>query len=259
MLPAGILLVSAGIAPALAKHRGAAPVLGLGLTSVAGGLVVIGLAPARAGYWPVGLGLFLTGAGMGLTIPTAEDAVLASVEPSDAGAGSGANSTHLQIGGSLGVALLGSILLTTYRHDLANLAGAPASAVQTARPSLYAAVDATSRLSGCARGPSFASAHIASCASAFLAAAGDAFGDGLRSALTVGAGICALGGVLVVWMGRMRRGAEDGRSLAPGFPPEAPDGYERPHNAPYGQHNQMPPVEIGVMGKGTDECLIKWP
>ena len=46
MLPAGILLVSASVAPALARRRGAATVLGLGLAVVAGGLAVIGAAPA---------------------------------------------------------------------------------------------------------------------------------------------------------------------------------------------------------------------
>ena len=56
MLPAGILLVSASVAPALARRRGAATVLGLGLAVVAGGLAVIGAAPARAGYLPIGLG-----------------------------------------------------------------------------------------------------------------------------------------------------------------------------------------------------------
>jgi hypothetical protein len=52
-------------------------------------------------------------------------------------------------------------------------------------------------------------------------------------------------------------GTESARLLAPGFPPEASDGHEGPHNAPDSQHNQMPPVEIGVMGKGTDERLIE--
>ncbi len=215
MLPAGILLVSASVAPALARRRGAATVLGLGLAVVAGGLAVIGAAPARAGYLPIGIGLFLIGVGMGFTMPTAEDAVLASVEPSDAGAGSGANSTHLQVGGSVGVALLGSILLTTYRHDLAHLAGAPVAAVRAARPSLYAADEATSLLSGCARGPSFASAHLDTCARAFLTAAGDGFGDGLRSALTAGAAICALGGALVMWVGRIRRPGAASPAVAP--------------------------------------------
>ena len=50
---------------------------------------------------------------------------------------------------------------------------------------------------------------------------------------------------------------ESARLLASGFPPEASDGHEGPHNAPDTQHDQMAPVEIGVMGKGTDERLIK--
>ena len=76
---------------------------------------------------------------MGLTMPTAEDVVLSSVEPDDAGVGAGANSTNLQLGGSLGVALIGSIAITTYRHHLARLANVPPAALHAARPSLYAA------------------------------------------------------------------------------------------------------------------------
>jgi MFS family permease len=162
MLPAGVLVLSAGLAPTLVKWTSTRVVLAFGLAAVAGGLGVIAATALRAGYLPVGVGLGLTGAGMGLAMPTAEDSVLSALHPDDAGAG--ANSTHLQLGGSLGAAVIGSILVAGYRHHLTALAQVrrlPAAGVRAALPSLDAAAQAVARLSNCARGPSFAAARLA--------------------------------------------------------------------------------------------------
>jgi MFS transporter, DHA2 family, multidrug resistance protein len=124
---------------------------------------------------------------MGLTMPTAEDVVLSSVEPGDAGVGAGANSTNLQLGGSVGVALIGSIAITTYRHHLARLANFPPAALHAARPSLYAATATADHLPGGLRRP-------------FLAAASDGFSQGLHTAFLVGASVAFVGAVAVARM-----------------------------------------------------------
>jgi DHA2 family multidrug resistance protein-like MFS transporter len=124
---------------------------------------------------------------MGLTMPTAEDVVLSAVEPDDAGVGAGANSTNLQLGGSLGVALIGSIAITTYRHHLAHLANVPPAALHAARPSLYAATATAVQLPGGVRGP-------------FFAAAASGFSQGLHTALLVGASVSIVGAVALASM-----------------------------------------------------------
>ena len=124
LLPADVLLLFAGVAPVLVRWTSTRAVLVSGLAAVAGGLALIAATALRPGYLPVGVGLALTGAGMGLAMPTAEDAVLGALDPDDAGAGSGTNRTHLQLGGSLGVAVIGSIVVATYRHHLVVAAAA---------------------------------------------------------------------------------------------------------------------------------------
>ncbi len=209
MLPAGVLVLSASMAPMFVKWTSTGFVLVSGLAAVAGGLGIIAVTAYRLGYLPVGVGLALAGAGMGLSMPTAEDAVLGSLDPDDAGAGAGANSTHLQLGGALGVAVIGSILVATYRHHLAATAqvrGLPAAGVRAALPSLGAAAQAVARLSNCARGPFFATAQLANCAHAPLfAVAARGFSDGLRAALMAGAGVCVVGGMVVILLGTTGR------------------------------------------------------
>jgi EmrB/QacA subfamily drug resistance transporter len=209
MLPAAVLLLFAGVAPVLVRRTSTRAVLVSGLAAVAGGLALIAATSLHSDYLPVGVGLALTGAGMGLAMPTAEDAVLGAIDPDDAAAGSGTNSTHLQLGGSLGVAVIGSILVATYRRHLAVAAAVwrlPAAEVHAALPSLGAAAQAVGRLSNCTRDPSFATARLANCAHAPLfAAAARGFSEGLRSALMAGAGVCTAGGAVVVLLGTVRR------------------------------------------------------
>jgi EmrB/QacA subfamily drug resistance transporter len=187
MLPAGVLLITAATAPALARQIGPRAVLSLGLVTIGAGLAVVALTSSVDSYSPVAAGLVLVGGGMGLTMPTAEDVVLSSVEPDDAGVGAGANSTNLQLGGSLGVALIGSIAITTYRHHLAQLANIPPAALHAARPSLFAAAATAIRLPGGVRGP-------------FFTGAASGFSQGLHTALLVGAGVSIVGAVAVAGM-----------------------------------------------------------
>jgi hypothetical protein len=197
MLPAGVLLISAAAAPALARRAGPRAVLSCGLLMIGAGLAAVALTSSVDSYSPIAAGLLLVGGGMGLTMPTAEDVVLSSVEPDDAGVGAGANSTNLQLGGSLGVALLGSIAVTTYRNHLAHVANVPSAALHAARPSLYAAAATALQQPGGKRGPLFTAAEYG-------------FSQGLHSALLVGASVSIVGAVAVARL----------RSPQPPSPPE---------------------------------------
>ena len=53
--------------------------------------------------------------GAGLLLPAATDSVLGALAQGDAGVGSAANSTAIQVGGALGVAVIGSVLSTRYQ------------------------------------------------------------------------------------------------------------------------------------------------
>ena len=71
-------------------------------------------------YLQVALQMVLLGGGLGLTTAPATDSIMGVVRPEQAGAGSAVNDATRQIGGTLGVAVIGSIFSTLYIHHLAD-------------------------------------------------------------------------------------------------------------------------------------------
>jgi EmrB/QacA subfamily drug resistance transporter len=99
---------SVALAPRLGRHLmvGGALVVAFG---IAGVLLSVHLAGAALTTWALLPGMIVTGLGLGLVAPTLIDVVLAGVDPRDAGAASGVRSTASQLGGAIGVALIGLI------------------------------------------------------------------------------------------------------------------------------------------------------
>ena len=63
-------------------------------------------------------GLLLIGLGAGLLLPTATNSVVGSVPQGDSGVGSAVNTMALQVGGAIGVAVVGSVLATRYQDHM---------------------------------------------------------------------------------------------------------------------------------------------
>jgi hypothetical protein len=89
------------------------------------------------------------GFGMGLTFAPATDSIMGSVPREQAGVGSAVNDTTRQLGGVLGVAVIGSLLATRYSSRIDGLA-IPAGTRRAARSSLGAALQAAGTLGGSA-------------------------------------------------------------------------------------------------------------
>jgi EmrB/QacA subfamily drug resistance transporter len=201
ILPIAVLLVlSAPVAPILGR------LIGTKLT-VAAGLAIIGcgLGQAAAASTPAATyadtvpGLLLIGLGTGLLLPTATNSVVGAVPKGDSGVGSALNAVALQIGGALGVAVIGSVLATRYQNHLTTaLAGQqlPADVTHTILGSLGGALAVADHASG-ARG--VALAH----------AARVAFSNGAGLSMAVGAAVAFGGAVLALaclpTRGRSRR------------------------------------------------------
>jgi hypothetical protein len=117
--------------------------------------------------------------------PTATDSVIGSIPRGEAGVGSATNGVAIQVGGALGVAVIGSILSTRYQHHLSSaVAGTlPAAALHTALGSIGGALEVAATL------PAIPAAQLESAASS-------AFMSGVSISLTVGAAV-ALGGALI--------------------------------------------------------------
>jgi EmrB/QacA subfamily drug resistance transporter len=86
---------------------------------MAGGMAAYGLAMVgmsgmdeTAGFWDFAPWLFVGGAGFGLIVAPMTDAILESVDVAKAGVASGVMQVFRQLGGALGVAIMGAILST---------------------------------------------------------------------------------------------------------------------------------------------------
>jgi MFS transporter, DHA2 family, multidrug resistance protein len=90
----------------------------------------------------------VTGLGLGFAMPTALNAALGALSPERSGSGSALITAMRQVGGTIGVAVLGTVLASVYRGQL-HLTGLPAAAAAAARSSVAGGV-AVARASGSA-------------------------------------------------------------------------------------------------------------
>jgi EmrB/QacA subfamily drug resistance transporter len=133
------LAVGAPVATLVAERVGTKLVVATGLAVVAAGLGMLSRLTVHSGYMPVLLAILVSGLGMGLTMSPSIEAIMGSLPPREAGVGSAMNGTDIQVGGALGVAVLGSVLNQRYRGRLSPTLSAlhlPPAAVHAANSSL---------------------------------------------------------------------------------------------------------------------------
>ncbi|MFH8795257.1 MFS transporter [Streptomyces sp. NPDC017941] len=175
-LPAAVGAVTAGlIAGTVARRYSVRAVVAGGLAAVGVALASLTVLSQQTGYPLLGAALLVVGVGAGFSFTVTADVILSSVPKEQAGAASAVSETAYELGAALGIALLGSIVTGVYR-DFTAPAGTPADAASAAHDSLGGAVEAGADLP----------AHTAE---PLLAAAQDAFVDGLRLAAGVGAAV----------------------------------------------------------------------
>lgn len=102
----------------LAVRLGAGRAISLGLAVGALGLAGIGLTAFHAPYWGLGAALVVIGLGTGVAMTLSTDAVVSAVPKERAGAASAIAETAYELGVALGIAVLGSVHLATYRSHL---------------------------------------------------------------------------------------------------------------------------------------------
>ncbi|NUT32817.1 MAG: MFS transporter [Hamadaea sp.] len=114
----GGMIVGARSGTRVAERLGARVVVPAGLAIGAIGLALGALTAPGDRYGWAALWFTVLGAGLGLAMPTAMDTVLAGLPEDRTGVGSGAVQSMRQVGGALGVAILGSLLSTVYADRL---------------------------------------------------------------------------------------------------------------------------------------------
>jgi len=118
-LPLAVMLVA--IAPrsaALAEKIGTGPVIASGFVLISAGFVVLATIKVTSPYLVLALALVLLGAGMSLTAAPATGSIMSAVPPAKAGVGSAVNDTTRELGGALGIAVLGSVANAIYRSGI---------------------------------------------------------------------------------------------------------------------------------------------
>jgi Na+/melibiose symporter-like transporter len=144
---AAVLLVIAPLSPRLTERLGTKIVVGSGLVIAAAGLLLVRDLPVSGGYPLLLTGLVVAAIGMGLVMAPATESVMGSLPKSKAGVGSAMNDTTRQMGGALGVAVIGSLFASVYRPGISDklaAAGAPLTVVNAAKDSLGSALNAAS-------------------------------------------------------------------------------------------------------------------
>jgi DHA2 family multidrug resistance protein-like MFS transporter len=189
MLPLiGGLAVGLGIGQRLqtpgARGRplvGARVLVGGGFTVMAVALAVGTATSAHSGTGFVTAWFAVTGLGLGLALPTAMNAALGALSPERSGSGSALMTAMRQVGATIGVAILGTVLNSVYQSRL-SLTGLAPAAAHAARASVAG---------GLAVAHATGSAHL-------LGAVRSAYSGGLDSMLWACAGISLAAALLAV-------------------------------------------------------------
>jgi EmrB/QacA subfamily drug resistance transporter len=187
LLPIAVaLVVAAPLSPLFVARLGTKIVVSAGLVLVALGMWLFSHASADSGYGLVALVLLVIGVGMAIAMAPATDSIMGALPHEKAGIGSAVNDTTREVGGALGVAILGSITASSYTSAI------------TATP-VYAAAAKQSPAAAAALKDSVGSAAAvaaqlsAGTAKLVTAAANEAFVHALDHTVIVGAIVALLG------------------------------------------------------------------
>ena len=127
-------------APAIAARFGVRVAGATGLSLMALGFIVLSTLEVGSSYAHFLAGLLPFGAGMALAGAPATTAIVASLPRSKQGVASAVNDVSRELGGALGIAVLGSLMNGVYRAEMADSTGSlPVGAGEKARGSLAAA------------------------------------------------------------------------------------------------------------------------
>jgi EmrB/QacA subfamily drug resistance transporter len=139
LLPmAAAMMPVSRLAPTLAARFGARHVCATGLVLLAGALTLLAQTGTHTAYWHLAGALVLLGAGMGAAMTPATSAITSALPKSEQGIASAMNDLSREVGGALGIAVLGSILTGVYRSHL-TLPGASAALLAQAKDSFAGA------------------------------------------------------------------------------------------------------------------------
>jgi len=205
LLPVAVSVAAGSIVGTrLAVRFGTKVIVTAGLALQAGFYFwVAGSITPTFGYGIIAIQMVVYGLGLGLTSAPATESIMGAVSARQAGVGSAVNDATRLLGGTLGVAVIGSVYLSLYTSRLtASLpATLPHTLASLARQSVGAAFGVSSSLAAHGQGTAAAAVHQA---------ATGAFDHGLSVGCVVAAAIALAGALLAA-------------AFLPAQPPQAPE------------------------------------
>ena len=201
VMPVATMIVAAPLSARFAERFGTKRVVTTGLVIVAVAMSILATITVDTGYGRVAIALMILGAGMGTAMAPATESIMGSLPLAKAGVGSAMNDTTRQIGGALGVAILGSILASSYGSAMEPVvSGLPTEAAEIAGDSIGGAAAVASQ--------------AGEAGAALMDAASAAFIGGMETAVWVAAGVALLGAVVTyLWLPARARDAEDAQPV----------------------------------------------
>jgi len=211
-------IVASQAAPRIVRRIRAAYVIGGGLGLAALGLGVLAQVDGPDGLAAVILGSIIISLGLAPVFSLTTELIVGTAPPERAGAASGISETGSELGGALGLSILGSIGVAIYRGAITVglPGGVPAEAAAAARDTLGAAVAVAEQLPG-------------ELGTAVIDVARDAFVQSMQAAATISA-VLAMGVAILAIVMLRNVGSGDEREAAAdadGGPDPAADGQRR--------------------------------
>lgn len=203
VLPMAITLTFVATQSArVAARLGTKRTVALGIFTAALGLFYLSrVIHVDTPYVVVMIGQIILGTGMGLAVSPATNSIMGSVPVDKAGVGSAMNDTTRQLGGALGIAVLGTLMYNVY---IAGIDG-----LHTQLPTLPA--EAHAAIASSIQGAHIVAAALpAEVASVITSTADQAFVSGMNTAMLIGSIIMVLATLLVLMVlpNQVRRSPE---------------------------------------------------
>ncbi|MEO8694173.1 MAG: DHA2 family efflux MFS transporter permease subunit [Acidimicrobiales bacterium] len=197
---AGAMLAIAPFSSKLVDYFGTKRVVVAGMLTFASGLLLASTMTTTTGYPRLGVAMLMLGAGLGMAGAPATESIMGSLPRNRAGVGSAINDTAREVGGALGVAIVGSIVSSIYRSRLTDSMpkNVPAPVATAAHDSIGSALQASTALGTNGAG--------------LVSAAQEAFVAAMSRASIVTA-LVAVVGAVAAWRYLPARAAEDDETM----------------------------------------------